>query len=252
MIELLKKSNGIMLSMDIETIQYEEMNLKDPIAVIGFPSVGLTSSIMANMYAKSLDMTPMAGMASANMPPYCIVNSKRVLPPLRFFGYKNKRKNGHDVILCMTEYAPKPEDCYGIAIKVIQYLKSKGVNTIVCMEGTPKYDGAKIMAVAAGENADKLLRKSGLEVMAEGIIRGFTGVIMYEAPSRGMDVITIMVPATSGVPDPGSSASFIEPISKLIPGFKTKPNELLKEAEIIQQQMEMATKNLGETSQYIG
>ena len=70
MIELLKKSNGIMLNMDIETIQYEEMNLTDPVAVVGFPSVGLTSSIMANMYAKSLDMVPIAGMASANMPPY--------------------------------------------------------------------------------------------------------------------------------------------------------------------------------------
>jgi predicted ATP-grasp superfamily ATP-dependent carboligase len=152
----------------------------------------------------------------------------------------------------MTEYAPKPEDCYATAIKVLQYLKSKGVKTVICMEGTPKFEGAKIMAVASGPNSEKLLKKSGVDVMSEGIIRGFVGIMMYEAPSRGMDIITIMVPATAGVPDPGSSASFIEPISKLIPGFKTKPNELLKEAAIIQQQMEMATKNLGETSQYIG
>jgi uncharacterized protein len=241
-----------MVSMDIETIQYGEMNLKVPIAVIGFPSVGLTSSIMANMYVRSLDMVPLVGLASAYMPPYCIVTEKNVLPPLRFFGYKNKRKNGHDVILCMTEYAPKPEDCYFIANKVIQILRSKGVRTIVCMEGTPKYDGSKVLTVAAGPNAEKLIKKSGLPVMTEGIIRGFVGVLMYEAPSKGMDIITIMVPATSGVPDPGSSTAFIEPVAKLIPGFKTKPNELLKEAEIIQQQMEMATKNMGETSQYIG
>jgi len=77
-------------------------------------------------------------------------------------------------------------------------------------------------------------------------------VLMYEAPARGMDIVTIMVPATAGVPDPGSSASFIEPIAKLIPGFRTKPNELLKEAAIIQQQMEMAAKNVEDTSQYIG
>ena len=57
--------------MDIETIQYEDLDLKDPVAVIGFPSIGLTSSIMANMYVKSLKMVPLAGMASANMPPYC-------------------------------------------------------------------------------------------------------------------------------------------------------------------------------------
>jgi uncharacterized protein len=238
--------------MDIETIPYEDMDLKDPVAVIGFPSVGLTSSIMANMYVKSLDMVPLAGMASPYMPPYCIVSGDRVMPPLRFFGYKNKRKNGRDVIMCMTEYAPKPEDCYFLAVKVLQYLRAKGVRTIISMEGSPKYEGAKVLAAAAGENGQKLLKKTGLEALNEGMIRGFTGVLMYEAPARGMDIVTIMVPATAGVPDPGSSASFIEPIAKLIPGFRTKPNELLKEAAIIQQQMEMAAKNVEDTSQYIG
>ncbi len=238
--------------MDVETIQYEDLDLKDPVAVIGFPSIGLTSSIMANMYVKSLDMVPLAGMASANMPPYCIVSDYGIMPPVRFFGYKNKRKDGRDVILCMTEYAPKPEDCYQLAIKILQYLRSKGVRTIISMEGSPKYEGAKVLAIAAGENREKLLKKSGLEPLREGMIRGFTGILMYEAPSKGMDILTIMVPATSGVPDPGSSTAFIEPIARIIPGFRTKPNELLKEAEIIQQQMEMATKNIEDTSQYIG
>ena len=238
--------------MDIETIQYEYLDLKDPIAVIGFPSIGLTSSIMANMYVKNLEMVPLAGLASANMPPYCVISDYGIMPPIRFFGYRNTRKNGSDVILCLTEYAPKPEECYPLANKVLQYLRAKGVRTIICMEGSPKYDGAKVLGVAAGKNGKKLLKRSGLEPLMEGMIRGFTGVLMYEAPSKGMDILTIMVPATPGVPDPGSSTAFIEPISRIVPGFRTNPNELLKEAEIIQQQMEMAAKNVVDTSQYIG
>ena len=238
--------------MDIEIIQYEEMNLRDPIAVLGFPTVGLTSSIMANMYVKSLDMTPIAAMASAYMPPYCIISDKRVMPPIRFYGYKNKRKTGHDVILCMTEYAPKPEECYPTAVKILNFLKAKGCRTIVAMEGSPKFDNSVPLTAAAGPNAEKLIKKCGLDTLKEGMIRGFTGVLMYEAPSKGMDIISIMVPATSGVPDPGSSVQFIEPISKLIPGFKTKSTELLKEAELIKSQMEAAANNVGDTSQYIG
>ena len=238
--------------MDIETIQYRDVDLVDPIAVIGFPSVGLTSSIMANMYVKSLDMLPIAGMAAPSMPPYCVVSGEYVMPPVRFYGYKNKRKNGHDVILCMTEYAPKPEDCYMIANKVLSFLRSKGCRTIVSMEGTPKFDKSIMLATAAGPNAAKLLKKSGVPEMTEGMIRGFTGILMYEAPNKGMDIITLMVPATSGIPDPGSSTMFIEPISKLIPGFKTKPGELLKEAEIIDQQMQLAQTNASENTQYIG
>jgi uncharacterized protein len=238
--------------MDVETIRYDDISLNDPVAVIGFPTIGLTSSIMANMYVKSLDMTPIAGMASPNMPPYCLIADGIVMPPVRFYAYKNKRKDGHDVILCMTEYSPKPEDCYGLANKVLSYLWQKGCRTIVCMEGSPKFENAKVLAVAAGPNADKLIKRSGLEVMNEGMIRGFSGVLLYEAPNKGMDIITVMVPATAGVPDPGSSVSFIEPISKLIPGFKTKPTELLKEDQIIQSQIESAQHNFGDTSQYIG
>ena len=238
--------------MDLEIISYDDMTFNDPVGVIGFPSVGLTSSIMANMYVKSLDMTPVAGMSGVCMPPYCLISGENVLPPIRFYGYKNKRKNGQDVILTMTEYAPKPEDCFTVANRILLYMKQKGCRTVVCMEGTPKFENSKTLVAAAGPNAKKLIKKSGLDALNEGMIRGMTGIMMYKAPTMGLDIITIMVPATAGVPDPGSSASFIEPISKLIPGFKTKPTELLKEAEIIQQQIEETQRNMGDTHQYIG
>ena len=252
MIELLKKGNGVIASMDIETIQYEDMNLIDPVAVIGFPTVGLASSIMANMYIKSLKMKPIAGMASSMMPPYCLITDSNILPPIRFFGYKNKRKNGHDVIVCMTEYSPKPEECFGLANRILMYLRQKGCRTVICLEGSPKYEKSRPMTVASGPNSAKLVKRSGVEPMTDGMIRGITGIMMYEAPNKGMDIISIMVPATAGIPDPGSAAQYIEPVAKLIPGFRTNPKELLKEAEILQNQMEDAERNMLNTSQYIG
>ncbi|MBE6528699.1 MAG: proteasome assembly chaperone family protein [Thermoplasmata archaeon] len=238
--------------MDIEIIPYEEVNLNDPIGVIGFPSVGLTSSIMANMYIKSLKMTPVAGMASPSMPPYCLISEYSAMPPVRFFAYKNKRKGGHDVLLCMTEYAPKPEDCYALTNRVLNYMRAKGCRIIVSMEGTPKFEGAKTLAIAAGPEGEKLMKKCKVEPMKEGMIRGLTGVMMYAAPNKGMSIISIMVPASPGVPDPGSAALFIDPISKLIPGFKTSPKELMKEAAIIEEQIEAAQNNMNNTAQYIG
>ena len=238
--------------MDIEIIPYEDMDLRDPVGIIGFPTVGLTSSIMANMYIRSLDMTPIAGMASSNIPPYCMVSQNTVMPPVRFFGYKNKRKNGQDVLLCMTEYSPKPEDCFPLANKILMYMRQKGCRTIITLEGSPKYENSPVLALAAGPNKDKLLKKAGLDVMKEGMIRGISGILMYEAPNKGMDIISIMVPATPGVPDPGSSISFIEPVSRIVPGFKTNPKELLREAEMIRAQLEEAARNMNNTHQYIG
>lgn len=238
--------------MDIETIHYEDMHLTDPVGIIGFPSIGLISSIMANMYVNSLKMTPMAGMTSPLMPPYCTVANGKPLPPVRFYGYKNPKKNGRDVIICQSEYTPKPEECYALSLKIISFLKQKGCKMVICLEGTPRYEESPIIVCADGPNAQKLIKKTKLTEMTNGMIRGITGTMMYEAPSKGLDAISIMVPATPNVPDPGAAASFIEPVSKLVSGFKVTPKELLKEAELINKQIESNSSNANDTSQYIG
>jgi len=239
--------------MEIETIQYENVPLNDPVCVIGFPSIGLVSSIMANTYVTNLKMTPIAGLVSPNMPPYCLIIGDRTLPPVRFFAYKNKRKEGRDVIVCMSEYTPKPEDCYALANRIITYVKSKGCKTIISLDGAPRYgENDKTLIVGDGPEAEKLMKKSKLTKMTGGMLRGLSGVLMTLAPSKGVSIVTVMVPATSGVPDPGASVAYIDPISKMIPGFRTNAKELLKEAQIIDKQVQEQQQNGTDTSQYIG
>jgi len=240
-------------TMEIETIQYENMQLNDPVCIIGFPSIGLVSSIMANTYVTNLKMTPIAGLISSNMPPYCLIQDDKPLPPVRFFAYKNKRKEGRDVIVCMSEHTPKPEDCYLLASKILGYAKSKGCKTVICLDGSPKYgDNDKTLVVGDGPESEKLIKKSKLTKMKGGMLRGLSGVLMVLAPSKGMSIVSVLVPATSGVPDPGASVDYIDPVSRMVPGFKTNTKELLKEAQIIDRQVQEQQQNGTDTSQYIG
>ena len=105
--------------MAVKTIRYEDMALEDPVAVIGFPSVGLVSSITANYMVGQLDMTPIAGLSSLSMPPYCLIYKGVAYPPVRFYGRKSTTKTGRDLIVCMSEYAPKPEDCYELVQAIL-------------------------------------------------------------------------------------------------------------------------------------
>ena len=60
--------------MAVKTIRYADMGLENPVAIIGFPSVGLVSSIMANYMVGQLEMGAIAGLSSPTMPPYCLIH----------------------------------------------------------------------------------------------------------------------------------------------------------------------------------
>ena len=225
--------------MAVKTIRYEDMSLDDPVAVIGFPSVGLVSSIAANYMVGQLDMTPIAGLASPSMPPYCLIYKGVAYPPVRFYGRKSTTKTGRDLIVCLSEYAPTPEDCYEIVQAILSFLKYMGCHDIISLEGTARIndtDGAVVCAVGPG--ASKMAKKSKLTVMEGGMVKGTTGIMLYEAPSMGMGVTTLMTPANPSLPDPGAAASFVPAISSMVRGLRLSPKPLLTEAEEIRKKME--------------
>ena len=225
--------------MAVKTIRYEDMSLDDPVAVIGFPSVGLVSSIAANYMVGQLDMTPIAGLASPSMPPYCLIYKGVAYPPVRFYGRRSTTKTGRDLIVCLSEYAPKPEDCYEIVQAILSFLKYMGCHDIISLEGTARIndtDGAVVCAV--GPRASKMAKKSKLTVMEGGMVKGTTGIMLYEAPSMGMGVTTLMTPANPSLPDPGAAASFVPAISSMVRGLRLSPKPLLTEAEEIRKKME--------------
>ena len=241
--------------MDIRTTRYGDMGLVDPVAIIGFPGAGLVSSIMPNYYVSQLRMKPIAGMSSPDMPPYCLISHGMAMPPVRFYGYKGKGKTGRDAIVCMSEYSPKPEHCYDLCHAIMEYLRKKDCKTIICLEGTPRFTPEDKMSVCgSGPEAAKLMKKTKLNVMEGGMVRGTTGVMLYDGPLAGFTVVAMLCPAIQNVPDPGSAAKFVVPISKLVTGFKVNTEELLTEAEEIQKKIEAEAEaeNKETTAPYFG
>lgn len=225
--------------MSIKTSKYEDLGLERPIAVIGFPGAGLVSSIVPNYLVGQLNMRPIAGMASPEMPPYCLIAGGYAMPPVRFYGRKGRGKNGRDLVVCMSEYAPKPEDCFLLTQEILRYLKRIGCETIICLEGVPRYTPEDVMvACGSGEGAAELIKKTKIKELPNGMIRGMSGVILYDGPGWGMDVIAMVCPASQNVPDPGSAVEFLKPLTRLIPGLKVDPKPLLDEADQIQKHLE--------------
>ncbi len=240
--------------MKVKTTKYTDLELDRPVAVIGFPTAGLVSSIAANFYITQLEMTPVAGMSSADMPPYCLIGNGMALPPVRFFGRKGTGKTGRDVVVCMSEYTPKPECCYDLAHAILDYLRGLGCEEVICLEGVPRFtDEDEMVAFGSGPRARSLLRKTKLKVMDNGMVRGITGILLYDGPSAGMTVLSLMCPANQAVPDPGSAILFMSPVNKIIPGFRVDTKPLLAEADEIQRRIdEQEALDRGSEAQYYG
>ena len=239
--------------MSIRTLRYGDMELERPVAIVGFPGAGLVSSIAPNYLITQLDMVPVAGFASPDMPPYCLIADGMALPPVRVYGLKGKGGKSRDMAVVMSEYAPKPEDCYGLSAAILDLLRRMGCDTVVCLEGVPKFDQSDEMVVChSGPGGEKLARKTKIKMMTGGMLRGMTGVIMYSGPSHGMDVVSIVVPASQNYPDPAAASQFIAPMRKLVPGLRLDTKPLLEEAEQIQKKIEeqTAVPNTGEIQYY--
>lgn len=221
--------------MGIDTVRYTDMCLRNPVGIVGFPSVGLVSSIAANYIVAQLDMEPVAGLGGDSMPPYCMVSDGLAYPPIRLYGRRSTTKTGRDLVVCTSEYAPKPEDCYTVATAVMGAMRDTGCSDVICLEGIPRTSPEDV-PVACG----CLAEASGLRTMDSGMIKGLSGVMMYQAPARGMTVTTVLCPANPSMPDPGAAIGFIDPLKRMVRGLKVNTKELEAEDEEIRRKLEAA------------
>ena len=105
----------------------------------------------------------------------------------------------------------------------------------------------------SGPKAKSMARKTKLNKMESGMIRGTTGVMLYQGPDYGMSVVALLCPANQSMPDPGAAALLISPIAKLVPGLRMNSKQLLEEADQIQQKIdEAAAEKQESTAPYFG
>lgn len=218
----------------MELLRYGESTLEHPIAIMGFPTMGLVGSIVSSYICKQLKMEVLAGFGSPDLMPYALVQDGIAYPPIRICGCK--RGEGVDDLLIVTsEMSPKPEICYDVVKSLISTLKDMGVKMIVCIEGVIALDeNTGIMTCGSCDNIKKEAENIGLTLFKDGLVRGISGMMMYMGASYDVDILTLLCPANPDLPDPRAAASLLEPLSKIVPGLELDAEPLYKEAEAIE------------------
>ena len=212
------------------------------VAIIGFPSIGLISSIATSFMAKELDMSLVGGISSTAFPPYAIVQNGIPLPPVRFYACARPNECGVDcdnIIVLTSEFIPKPECYINLADLIIQWCRRNNVHTMITLDGIPQFvpDSYDIIGVGSTERARDLMKEFGIETFDDGLIRGLSGLIQLRAADEDFDVITLLGSARQDVPDSRGAAKIMEALAKILPELKIDTEPLYAEAEEIEKKI---------------
>lgn len=237
---------------NIREVVLSEVKLNNPVAVTGFPTAGLVGSILAAHMHKMMNLPVIGGYTSPDLPPYAFVYNGRICPQIRVMagtpavkrkkGVKTKsvpKKDRRDVVVITTEIAPKPEMSCDLAHSILDTLQRLGVKDLVCFEGVGGIDtDGPVVCIPGSEKTRAMAEENGIEIMDNGIVRGISGSLMLEASLRGLDSMSLVIPASIQTPDPGAAARFIGPLSAMYPALAVDDSQLIKEADVIAQRLQ--------------
>ncbi len=235
---------------ETKIIKYSEGKYENPIAIVGFPGVGLVGSILTSFVIRELNMEVIAGITSPDFPPYALIQNGNPYPPIRVYGCKreNSSEECGDLVIVTSEISLKPEQFYDLNSTLMEVFKDLGISSVISIEGIPQFDeDNSILACGTSKVSRDRIEELGLRKLDDGLVRGLTGVMLYEGFYSNVDVLAMLCPANPALPDPRSAASILEPLSKLVPELKIDTEPLYKEAEDIEnkikEQQEYACQN---------
>jgi uncharacterized protein len=232
--------------------EYKAGKYDNAMLIVGFPSIGLVSSIAANFIIRTMNLERVAGMMSPDFPPYTLIHDGLASPPVRI--YAGERKCGEhgesceQLVTVAAEFMPRPDTVPKLTESLLNWCQEKGIKTVVTLEGInwQSNDEPHIFGVGSTESARQMLKKYNVEEMKDGMVSGISGVLLYEGDIRGIDVICLLGPAKANFPDARGSAKLLEIVAKMLPELKIDPEPLYKEAEEIEKQIRSAMESVNQ------
>jgi len=222
---------------EMKIIRYSDHKYYNPIAIVGFPGIGLVGSILTSFVIRELEMEAVAAITSPDFPPYTLIQNGNPYPPIRIYGCKREcaTEDCGDLIIVTSEITLKPEHYYTLDIAIGELFKELGIASVIALEGIPQFgDDLSIFACGTSAASREKMDDLGLKRFDEGLVRGLTGVMLYEGFHSGSDLIAMLCPANPALPDPRAAARALEVLSKLMPELKIDAKPLYKEAEEIE------------------
>ncbi|MEM2225873.1 MAG: PAC2 family protein [Candidatus Bathyarchaeia archaeon] len=192
-----------------------------PVLIGGLPGLGSVGRIAASFLIRELGAKRVAALYSPYFPHYGIVNSKGVVRlPKNDFYYWRSGTNGAELLILTGDCQPQsPRGQYEVALKILEYAKSKSVKLIVTIGGYSAEE-REVPRVYGATNSYawmERLKGLGVEVDVSGVpIVGMAGLIPALARSKGLDALCLLGETVGYMPDPKAAKAVLSVVMGLL------------------------------------
>ena len=114
----------------------DDVNASGALLVSCFPSVGFVSSIVAHFLVEKLELELVGGVRHPNLPPMCLVQDGKPLPPLRFYAGDPicNMEKCDKVVLIASEIQIPSELNLPLSSGIIDWIEDSGVSSTIMVD----------------------------------------------------------------------------------------------------------------------
>ncbi|MBI87623.1 MAG: hypothetical protein CMB67_01150 [Euryarchaeota archaeon] len=234
----------------------EGVNSSGALLVSCFPSVGFVSSIVAHFLVEKLELELVGGVRHPKLPPVCLVQEGKPLPPIRFYAGEPicNMDQCDKVVLIASEIQIPPELSLPLSTGLIDWIVESGVSSTIMVDSFAHgidsshsiFDDDEgmdsMLGIGSTDSSHDLLKGIGVPLLKHGVVGGMTGVMMGEFRRRGIDGLAILAESDGEIgqgviPDAGAAARIIGCMDGLLPAVHLDPVPLMEEAQRIEGQI---------------
>ena len=230
-----------------------EVNSSGALLVSCFPSVGFVSSIVAHFLVERLELELVGGVRHPNLPPVCLVQDGKPLPPVRFYAGEPicNMDKCDKVVLIASEIQVPSELSLPLSSSLIDWIVKSGVSSTIMIDSFAHgidsshsiFDDDEgmdsMLGIGSTDSSHDVIKSIGVPLLKHGVVGGMTGVMMGECRRREIDALAILAESDGEIgqgviPDARAAARIIGCMDGLLPAVNLDPEPLLQEAQRIE------------------
>jgi uncharacterized protein len=234
----------------------DDLDAEGALVITCFPSAGFVSSIVAHFLVDRLGLTFVGGARGAGLPPVCLVQEGKPLPPLRFYAGEPicHMDRCDKIVLIASEIQVASNLALPLCDAMLDWFSESGATQMMLIDSYSHgpdqahsiFDNddseETMLGIGSTDSAHETLAGLGVPMLKHGVVGGMTGVLLGECRRRRIDAMAILAESgenigNGAIPDARAAARIIERIDGLLPAITLDPEPLLEEAQRIEEQI---------------